>query len=255
MWHLFLLSLPLLTVRFFYHNSVVIFLIVSIWALFSWCKVKHVPRNRCSGRIIYSLVVILLFVSAVVFLVRIGCFSCDGRQSKPGLTAHRGCPSPSIPENSLAAFNRAALIPGVITLESDVHISRDGVLFLLHDRTLLRTTTFTDQCSLLPSRTVASSLNYYTSPCPLINISLVGDTSLHIPTLKGLLSIAKKHKKNVIFDLAKPSNHYSSYYVNYTLQTVVQSNIDLNKVSFSTLLNEGAPIISTVICYLCRCGG
>lgn len=247
MWHLFLLSFPLLTVRFFYHNSVVIFLIVSAWALFSWCKVKHVPRNRCSGRIIYSLVVMLMFVSAVVFLVRIGCYSCDGRHfSKPSLTAHRGCPSSSVPENSLVAFEKAACIPGVVTLESDVHISQDGVVFLLHDNTLFRTTSFPTTCHQLSLMTSASSLSYYSGQCPLKNLSLIDDPSQHIPTLNDFLTVAKKYKKNVIFDINKPSNHYSTHYVDYILQTVVDSKIDLNKV-ISLIITIIVKIISLVL--------
>ena len=243
-WHLFLLSLPLLTVRFFYHNSVVIFLIVGVWSLFSWCKFKHIPRNRCSGKLVYSLVVMLLFVSATVCLIRIGCYSCDGHGSlpgKPGLTAHRGCPLSSTPENSVVAFRKAADIQGVVTLESDVQLSQDGVLFLLHDTTLFRTTTFTKVCPKLSPYTVASSLSYYKGPCPLANLSLVsseasaskspgGSASIAIPTLKDLLEIAKKSEKNVIFDLTHPKNRFSSRYVNYALQAVMKSGISLNKV-------------------------
>ena len=249
-WHLFLLSLPLLTVRFFYHYSIIIFLVVGLWSVISWYKFKHIPRNRCSGKLLYSLVVMLLFVSAIVSLINIGCFSCNVRDSlpgKPGLTAHRGCPHSSTPENSLAAFRNAAEVQGVVTLESDVHLSHDGVLFLLHDPTLFRTTSFAKQCPQLSPYTVASTLSYHSGPCPLANLTLLsghedssstGTTgqgvSHGIPTLKDLLAIAKKNEKNVIFDLARPSNKYSSRYVNYTLQAVLKSGINLNKVTNSS---------------------
>lgn len=245
-WHLFLLSLPLLTVRFFYHYSIIIFLVVGLWSIVSWYKFKHIPRNRCSAKLVYSLVVMLLFVSAIVSLIKIGCYSCNVRSSlpsKPGLTAHRGCPHSPTPENSLAAFHNAAEIQGVVTLESDVHLSHDGVLFLLHDPTLFRTTSFTKQCPQLSPYTIASTLSYYSGPCPLVNLTLLpgsedssstGSTgsgaSSGIPTLEDLLVIAKKNKKNVIFDLARPSNKYSTFYVSYTLQAVLKSGINLNKV-------------------------
>ncbi len=56
------------------------------------------------------------------------------------VSAHRGGPGDGRPENSLAAF-RATTNRMPAVLETDVSVSRDGVLFLHHDRTLDRTTT------------------------------------------------------------------------------------------------------------------
>ncbi len=58
-----------------------------------------------------------------------------GELSTPAfdLQAHRGG-SGLAPENSLLAFDRALAI-GVTTLECDVHVSRDGVPVLSHERT------------------------------------------------------------------------------------------------------------------------
>ncbi|MBI2298827.1 MAG: hypothetical protein HYU66_07750 [Armatimonadetes bacterium] len=56
----------------------------------------------------------------------------------PLLFAHRGF-SWEYPENTVAAF-RAGLQLGVDGCETDVHLSRDGVPYLLHDDSLLRTT-------------------------------------------------------------------------------------------------------------------
>ena len=194
---------------------------------------RQSPRSKCSSKLIYSLLLVLLFVIAAVVLMKLGCHSCSSQSlpTRPYLTAHRGCSSEA-PENSVAAFLHAISVPSVITLESDVHLSQDGVLFLLHDETLFRTTSFTKKCSHLSPLTKASSLNYYTGSCPLKDLPLIGDLSQHIPTLGDLLSIAKKHKKNIIFDLSPPNKDhpYYSHYVDYTLQTVIQSGLDLNKV-------------------------
>jgi glycerophosphoryl diester phosphodiesterase len=57
---------------------------------------------------------------------------------KPTIVAHRGLHDVA-PENSLAAFT-AALAVGFRVLECDVHASRDGTPFILHDETLDRTT-------------------------------------------------------------------------------------------------------------------
>jgi glycerophosphoryl diester phosphodiesterase len=52
--------------------------------------------------------------------------------------AHRGG-SKLRPENTIAAFDRAVAL-GVDGLECDVHLSRDGVVVVIHDPTLDRTT-------------------------------------------------------------------------------------------------------------------
>jgi glycerophosphoryl diester phosphodiesterase len=56
----------------------------------------------------------------------------------PTVIGHRGAAG-ELPENTLASFERA-LARGAAILESDVHISRDGVLVLIHDDVLERTT-------------------------------------------------------------------------------------------------------------------
>jgi hypothetical protein len=53
---------------------------------------------------------------------------------KPRLIAHRGA-AMLAPENTIAAMQRA-LDEGVYGVETDIRISKDGVLFLMHDATL-----------------------------------------------------------------------------------------------------------------------
>src|SRR5256885_7700392 len=57
---------------------------------------------------------------------------------RPMVFAHRGG-SALAPENTMAAFDRG-IACGVDGLELDVHLSRDGVVVVHHDRTLDRTT-------------------------------------------------------------------------------------------------------------------
>ena len=59
--------------------------------------------------------------------------------SRPLVFAHRGG-SALAPENTMAAFDNG-LARGADGLELDVHLSRDGVVVVHHDRTLDRTTT------------------------------------------------------------------------------------------------------------------
>ncbi|MEQ8411510.1 MAG: glycerophosphodiester phosphodiesterase family protein [Erythrobacter sp.] len=65
------------------------------------------------------------------------CLEAEGRTL---VSAHRGGPSPGLPENAIATMDAVlTAIPAV--MEVDVAQSADGVLFLLHDDTLDRTTT------------------------------------------------------------------------------------------------------------------
>lgn len=54
------------------------------------------------------------------------------------VVAHRGCHTEA-PENSIAAFRRCIAV-GVEVIETDVQHTKDGVLILMHDQTLDRTT-------------------------------------------------------------------------------------------------------------------
>jgi glycerophosphoryl diester phosphodiesterase len=56
------------------------------------------------------------------------------------VAAHRGQPDPSAAENAMSSFT-ASFASGVPFLEIDVATTRDGVMVLMHDDTLDRTTT------------------------------------------------------------------------------------------------------------------
>ncbi len=67
-------------------------------------------------------------------------FDCLEQEGVPLISAHRGGFYPGFPENSLEGMQFVAQkIPAL--MEVDVATSRDGVLFLLHDDNLERTTT------------------------------------------------------------------------------------------------------------------
>lgn len=69
---------------------------------------------------------------------------------KPYVMAHRGN-RVACPENTLAAFQRA-LADGADLLETDLHVTADGVFVCIHDHTLERTT---DGQGPVEARTVA----------------------------------------------------------------------------------------------------
>ncbi len=66
--------------------------------------------------------------------------SCLQDQGVALVSAHRGGPAPGYPENAIASFDRV-LAAGPMLLEVDVRTTSDGVLVLMHDRELERTTT------------------------------------------------------------------------------------------------------------------
>lgn len=62
----------------------------------------------------------------------------DAHNKRPFVMAHRGN-SAHCPENTMVAFQRAA-DEGTDVIETDLHLSSDGVFMCIHDATLERTT-------------------------------------------------------------------------------------------------------------------
>jgi len=92
------------------------------------------------------------------------------------VAAHRGWKS-KYPENTLEAFE-AALALGVDQLETDVHITKDGALVLIHDATVDRTTNGT---GLVSDFTLAELK------------TLDAGNGAKIPSLAELMELVKDH--------------------------------------------------------------
>jgi len=71
------------------------------------------------------------------------CFEASGQTL---ISAHRGGPAPGLPENAIPTMD-ALLMAAPAIMEVDVGQSKDGVLFLLHDDRLERTTTGTGEAA------------------------------------------------------------------------------------------------------------
>lgn len=71
------------------------------------------------------------------------CFEAQGQTL---ISAHRGGPAPGLPENAIPTMD-ALLAAAPAIMEIDVGQSTDGVLFLLHDDRLDRTTTGTGEAA------------------------------------------------------------------------------------------------------------
>lgn len=78
-------------------------------------------------------------LALAVALLATGTLAAAGPGAGPQVAAHRGGAA-LWPENSLRAF-RGALALGVDFLETDLHLTADGEVVVLHDATLERTTT------------------------------------------------------------------------------------------------------------------
>jgi len=94
--------------------------------------------RRCQ---LHSPPVVVAVVAAdrVLTACRGRAISCPCLAMPPLVIAHRGA-SGTCPENTLAAFRHAVAL-GATMIELDVQLTRDGVVVVLHDDTLDRTTT------------------------------------------------------------------------------------------------------------------
>ena len=127
---------------------------------------------------------------------------------KPRLIAHRGAATLE-PENTIAAMQTAADI-GVYGLETDISVSTDGVLFLMHDSTLARTT---DVAQVFPGRENDPAETFtWEELSQLKAVRLFDGRAIFpgepIPTLDVMLQVVKKNRQYFIYDLRIPSaNH------------------------------------------------
>ncbi|WP_255573752.1 glycerophosphodiester phosphodiesterase family protein [Erythrobacter sp. SCSIO 43205] len=106
---------------------------------------------------------------------------CLEAEGKTIISAHRGGPSPGLPENAIPTMD-AVLHAVPAMMEIDVAASPDGVHYLMHDRTLDRTTTGEGAVTDVPWKEVAE-------------LSLVDEagwvTPYKVPTFAETLAWAK----------------------------------------------------------------
>ena len=76
-------------------------------------------------------------------------FECLEQEGATLVSAHRGGPAPGYPENAVETME-AVLNEAPALMEIDVAASADGVLYLMHDDTLERTTTGAGDADALP---------------------------------------------------------------------------------------------------------
>ena len=146
---------------------------------------------------------------------------------KPLLIAHRGAASLA-PENTLSAMQTAADL-GVYGLETDISVSKDGELFLMHDNTLIRTTNVAKMYSErknLPAESFSwdelaglDAGSWFYNPR-----NLSGE---RIPTMAEALQMAKKNNLYFIYDLRIPfpEHPYTDSALEQCLESIKTSGV------------------------------
>ena len=128
--------------------------------------------------------------AAAVLLAVLTLAALPAAAAGPAVAAHRGG-ALLWPENSLLAF-RSALGLGVDFLETDVHLTADGEVVIVHDPTLERTTTGqgavrdTKLADLLAVRLKAA------------DGSVTGE---HVPTLRELLDLMRPSAARLLLEI------------------------------------------------------
>ncbi|XP_070538191.1 glycerophosphodiester phosphodiesterase domain-containing protein 5-like isoform X2 [Ptychodera flava] len=240
-----LVRLSLLVFAPFLQMFAVVLLTALTWLIAgAWAKLRKIfVKVNCL--IIY--VAILVFLYLCPLLMNSPCIAnFENLPEKPLLVGHRGAMEIA-PENTLISFQKA-VENKVHGFESDVRISADGVPFLLHDETLLRTTNVE---TVFPSRKnePGTSFNisdlkkldagsWYLEQDPFRKASSISAEDREkfrnqtILTYVEWLQYAADTKKIIIFDLFQPPrNHsYRETFLDLVLNLTLESNINHTKV-------------------------
>ncbi|XP_070807885.1 glycerophosphoinositol inositolphosphodiesterase GDPD2 [Pituophis catenifer annectens] len=159
---------------------------------------------------------------------------------KPALFGHRGAPMLA-PENTMMSFQKA-INCGLSVLETDVRVSADGIPFLMHDKTLLRTTNVQE---VFPTQAHAKATAFnwtqlqqldagswflqkhpFPTAWSLSEEETAQARRQRIPSLKELLAEAKRQQMSVMFDLMPLEDPHYERLVNITVETILKSGID-----------------------------
>lgn len=105
--------------------------------------------------------------------------------------AHRGIPA-KLPENTMSGFQRIAEAGGM-WIETDVAITKDGQLILIHDDFLDRTTDYTGEISMMDWADMKEADAAATYPKKF--------RGERIPTMEKFIAFVNEHGLNVNFEL------------------------------------------------------
>ncbi|XP_077468030.1 glycerophosphodiester phosphodiesterase domain-containing protein 5 isoform X2 [Stigmatopora argus] len=219
----------------------------------SWIVAGQVAR---SDKTSFQVVVMLLYLCVLLGLyivplyITSPCIMDPGNlRPRPNVIGHQGAPMLA-PENTMWSFQRA-LQMNVTGLEADVAISVDGVPFLMHDRTLRRTT---DVEKIFPERQLEDASLFNWTNLEQLNAgkwflkdnpfwtthtlspherNLIANQS--ICNLEQLLKLASYHNTTVVFKLRRPPFGHPCYdsWINDTLRAVERSGVPQSLVMWT----------------------
>ncbi|WP_318198724.1 glycerophosphodiester phosphodiesterase family protein [Streptomyces sp. MCL20-2] len=127
------------------------------------------------------------------------------QRANPVVVAHRGA-SGYAPENTLAAVDAADAL-GIDWVENDVHRSRDGVLVVLHDTDLKRTT---DAEEIFPDRAPWAVKDFTAAELAKLDAgSWFGEqfTGARIPTLTQFLHRLERNRQKLLLEIKSPATY------------------------------------------------
>lgn len=138
------------------------------------------------------------------------------------IAAHRGS-SGNTPENTIAAF-QAAINSNVDMIEADIHFSADGIPFVFHDDSLLRTCGLNAKIEDLQSEQIFK----------LDVGSWFSDDFKNekIPTFEQLIAISKD-KVFLNIELKMSKSHYNEIFIEFLLDKIISNNLK-NQVLFAS---------------------
>jgi len=141
---------------------------------------------------------------------------------KPKLIAHRGLAG-GVPENTLAGFNKSAQI-GAWGIESGISVTLDGVLFMMHDSTLRRTTNIEQ---VFPNRADENAMNFTWNELAELSAGSYYSNSFlqeKIPRLDQVLEVVRDSNLMFQFDRhVPPAGHpYENTVKNLTINVLKQ---------------------------------
>lgn len=196
-----------------------LFVDAAILLLVAWDMRRWVKDDRKKKTLVFA---VLLIFWLIPLLYTPGNVYRGVLPEKPRLIAHRGAATLA-PENTIASMQAAANL-GVYGLETDISVSTDGVLFLMHDSTLARTT---DVAQVFPGRENDPAETFtWEELSRLKAVRLYDGRAIFpgepIPTLEAMLQVLKKNNLYSIYDLRIPSagHPYADRALNLCLEEI-----------------------------------
>ena len=149
--------------------------------------------TKCRKRIIIAVAILLALTVTILCMVMVfpSKSTIDVKNGEVKMIAHRGL-SGLHTENTLAAFEAAAK-EDYYGIETDVHVTKDGVYVLFHDDDLEETTGMDLEIDETDYATLKS--------VKLPDKGGDGEKAQYIPTLAEFLSVCKEYGKQAIIEL------------------------------------------------------